>query len=78
VAIPQAVHQFSNAEQLRAAGAGVTLPSDQVTADALRATVTEAHTRGERARELRDEVRCGGGIDGSADAVERLAARRSA
>jgi MGT family glycosyltransferase len=73
VAIPQAVDQFTNAEQLRAAGAGVTLPSEQVTAEALRAAVADAHTRAGRARELRDEVRRAGGIDGSADAVERLA-----
>jgi MGT family glycosyltransferase len=78
VAIPQAVDQFTNAEQLRAAGAGVTLPSEQVTPEALRAAVAEAHACGDRARELRDEVRRGGGIARSADAVERLAARRPA
>jgi EryCIII-like glycosyltransferase len=78
VAVPQAVDQFTNAEQLRAAGAGVTLPAEEVTAEALRAAVAGAHARGARARELRDEVRRGGGVGGSADAVERLAARRRA
>jgi MGT family glycosyltransferase len=73
VAVPQAVDQFTNAAQLEAAGAGVRLPTEEVTADTLRATVAEAAARAPRARELRDEVRRAGGIDGSADAVERLA-----
>jgi MGT family glycosyltransferase len=72
VAIPQAVDQFTNAAQLEAAGTGVHLPAEQVTVDALRAAVADARSRHSRARELRDEVRRAGGIDASADAVERL------
>jgi MGT family glycosyltransferase len=75
VAVPQAVDQFTNAERLEAAGAGVQLAADEVTVDALRAAVAGALARGPRARELRDEVRRNGGIEASADAVERLASR---
>jgi MGT family glycosyltransferase len=73
VAIPQAVDQFTNAAQLEAAGAGVHLPAEEVTAERLRAAVIDAVARGPRARELREEVRRAGGIAASADAVERAA-----
>jgi MGT family glycosyltransferase len=71
VAIPQAVDQFTNAAQLEAAGAGVYLK--EVTAESLRAAVTEARARAPRARELREEIRRAGGVAASADAVERFA-----
>jgi len=74
VAIPQAVDQFTNAERLEAAGAGVRLPAEQVTVDTLRRAVEEAAGLRTRARALRDEVRAAGGVAASADAVERLAA----
>jgi MGT family glycosyltransferase len=73
VAIPQAVDQFTNADRLQAVGAGVHLPNEQVTTASVRTAVAEALDRGARARELRDEIRAAGGIDASADAVERLA-----
>jgi UDP:flavonoid glycosyltransferase YjiC (YdhE family) len=73
VAIPQAVDQFTNAERLQAAGAGVHLPAEQVSAGSLRAAVREALARGPRARELRDEVRGAGGAAASADAILRTA-----
>ncbi len=73
VAIPQAVDQFTNADQLQAAGAGVHLPAREVTADTLRGAVAEAAARASRARELRERVRSEGGVTASADAVERLA-----
>ena len=75
VAIPQAVDQFTNAACLEAAGAGVHLAAEEVTVASLRDAVAEALSRGPRARELRDEVQRGGGVEGTADAVERLAAR---
>ena len=75
VAVPQAVDQFTNAAQLAAIGAGVQLPTEQVTAETLRDAVAEALTRAPRARELREEVRQNGGVAASADAVERLAHR---
>ena len=71
VAIPQAVDQFTNAERLQAAGAGVHLPAEQVSAGSLRAAVGEALENGPRARELRGEVRRAGGAAASADAIER-------
>jgi MGT family glycosyltransferase len=73
VAIPQAVDQFTNAEQLETVGAGIKLPSEQVTADTLGTAVTQAVERAPRARELRDEIRSSGGVAASADAVERFA-----
>jgi MGT family glycosyltransferase len=73
VAIPQAVDQFTNAAQLEAVGAGVQLPSEDVTADTLGTAVARAVERAPRARELRDEIRSTGGIAASADAVERFA-----
>jgi MGT family glycosyltransferase len=74
VAIPQAVDQFTNAERLEAIGAGVQLANDDVTVESLRAAAAEASARRERARELREEVRRTGGLDSTADAIERLAA----
>jgi MGT family glycosyltransferase len=72
VAIPQAVDQFTNAAQLEAVGAGVHLPAEQVTVETLRAAVARARECAPRARELREEIRRTGGIDGSADAIEHL------
>jgi MGT family glycosyltransferase len=73
VAVPQAVDQFTNADRLQATGAGVHLPAEHVSAEALRDAASEAAARGPRARELREEVRRAGGVAASADAVERLA-----
>jgi UDP:flavonoid glycosyltransferase YjiC (YdhE family) len=69
VAIPQAVDQFTNAAQLEAIGAGVQLGERD-----LREAVSAALERTPRARELREEVRRGGGTAKAADAVERLLA----
>lgn len=71
VAIPQAVDQYTNAERLHVAGAGVQLPAEQVSIDGLRAAAAAALERGGRTRELRDEVRHAGGAAASADAIER-------
>ena len=68
VAIPQAVDQFTNAAQLEAIGAGVQLAPEQSLGDA----VAAALQRAPRARELREQVRRGGGTHLAADAVERL------
>jgi MGT family glycosyltransferase len=67
VAIPQAVDQFTNAARLEAIGAGV----QQGERD-LREAVSAALERTPRARELREEVRRGGGTAKAADVVERL------
>lgn len=75
VAIPQAVDQFTNAERLQTAGVGVQLPAEQVSVETLRAAVGEALARGPDARQLRDEVRRAGGVDATADAVQRAALR---
>jgi MGT family glycosyltransferase len=75
VAIPQAVDQFAVADLLQAAGAGVHLPSEQVTAESLRQAAADAAARAARAQELRDDIRAAGGVDRTADAVERLASR---
>ena len=72
VAIPQAVDQFTNAAQLEAAGAGVHLSAEQVTAESLRDAVARAVAQAPRARELQEEVRRSGGIAATADTVERL------
>jgi MGT family glycosyltransferase len=71
VAIPQAVDQFTNAELLQSAGAGVNLPAEEVTADTVHGAVAEALTRTARARALRDNVRRAGGVAVTADAIER-------
>lgn len=75
VAIPQAVDQFTNAGLLQAAGTGVHLPDEQVSADNLRAAVAEALVRRPRAHALRDEVRRDRGPAATADAVVRAARR---
>ena len=72
VAVPQAVDQFLNAETLERIGAGVQLGA--VEPDALRSAVAAARGCAARVRELREEVRAGGGPVAAADAVERLAA----
>lgn len=72
VAIPQAVDQFTNAAQLGALGAGVQLSGEQLDAGRLRAAVDAAAGCAPRVRELRHEVRSGGGVGIAADAVERL------
>lgn len=72
VTFPQAVDQFQNADMLDRAGVGVRLADDAVTPDGVRAAVTGALEREDRAREFRDEVRDGGGSTASADAVERF------
>jgi MGT family glycosyltransferase len=73
VAIPQAVDQFMNAEQLEATGAGVRLADEDVTPEGLRRAVRGALARGRRARELQSEVRRAGGAGRAADAVEAFA-----
>lgn len=72
VALPQAVDQFTNAEQLACAGAGVVLAEDAVTPAGVRAAVDAAVALAPRARTLREEVRSAGGVVACADAVERL------
>lgn len=72
VALPQAVDQFTNAEQLACAGAGVVLAEDAVTPAGARAAVDAAVALAPRARALREEVRAAGGVVACADAVERL------
>ncbi|MCP2253209.1 glycosyltransferase, MGT family [Prauserella aidingensis] len=74
VLVPQAVDQSANAAMLAAIGAGVQ-PDEPWDAPTLRAAVDAALGKARRARELRDEVRAGGGIDRAADAVERLCRR---
>lgn len=73
VAYPQAVDQFANADRLAAIGAGVRIGDEQLTVDGLRDAVRRALACTARARELRDEVRRGGGVTGAADAVEAFA-----
>ncbi|PTL59649.1 macrolide family glycosyltransferase [Paraconexibacter algicola] len=72
VALPQAVDQFTNAEQLACAGAGVVLAEDAVTPAGVRAAVDAAVALAPRARTLREQVRSAGGVVACADAVERL------
>lgn len=74
VAVPQAVDQFANADQLAAIGAGVRIGDEQLTVDGLRDAVSGALACTSRARALRDEVRRSGGVVGAADAVEAFAA----
>ncbi|TCC00428.1 UDP glycosyltransferase [Micromonospora zingiberis] len=79
VAIPQAVDQFGNAQQLVEAGVGRLLPAEEVSAETLRAAVDavadDALVRG-RLTEIRSEVRANGGTGRAADAVEEFLTER--
>jgi MGT family glycosyltransferase len=73
VAIPQAADQFGNAAQLAALGVGRHLPAESVTAESLRAAVTEVTTSAsvtQRLASLKAEIRAHGGVGVAADAVE--------
>ena len=73
VAVPQAVDQFGNADQLVAAGVGLRLSTDEVTAATLRAAVdavADDPRLRRRLAEVRSEVRANGGVRHAADAVE--------
>jgi MGT family glycosyltransferase len=75
VAVPQAVDQFANAQQLADIGAGRHLSAEDATPDALEDAVRSvaADPRiAARLAELRAEVRASGGAGHAADAVEAL------
>ncbi|WP_370947433.1 macrolide family glycosyltransferase [Amycolatopsis sp. cg5] len=72
VAIPFATDGFGNAARLEELGAGVQLPSDQVTAAALRSSVDQVANDpavAQRLAVLSREVRANGGVGKAADAV---------
>ncbi|MEV6694687.1 macrolide family glycosyltransferase [Micromonospora sp. NPDC051196] len=79
VAIPQAVDQFGNAQQLVDAGVGRLLPAEEVTAETLRAAVDavadDAPLR-DRLAGTRSEVRANGGTTKAADAVQSFLTER--
>jgi MGT family glycosyltransferase len=73
VAIPRSMDQFANAARLEAIGAGVRLPVERVSPEAVRAAVERVTSDPDRAARmiaLRDEVRGEGGAGAAADAVE--------
>ncbi|MDT5103806.1 MAG: hypothetical protein QOI25_1319 [Mycobacterium sp.] len=74
VAVPQAVDQFGNAEQLAAIGVGVHLASDPSPPDDLRAALlgVDPDVRW-RLDAISAELRRDGGPDHAADAVEDVA-----
>lgn len=75
--LPQAADQFGNARQCAAAGAGVCLLPDEVTADAVRDAATRLLTDpafSTRAGELRDELQAMPHPDDLVPMIEQLAA----
>jgi MGT family glycosyltransferase len=77
VAVPQAVDQFGNADQLAALGVGVHLTSDPPSPDELRAAllgVTGDPDVRRRLDTVRDDLHRNGGPQHAADAVEDVAA----
>lgn len=80
VAVPQGWDQFGNAAQLADIGAGIHLPAERITPDALRAAVSavsDDREMAERLATIRAELHAGGGVAAAADAVEEfLSARR--
>jgi MGT family glycosyltransferase len=76
VAVPQAVDQFGNAEQLAAIGVGVHLASDPPSPDDLRAALLGVAGDPDvrwRLDAISAELRRDGGPDHAADAVEDVA-----
>lgn len=75
--LPQAADQFGNARQCAAAGAGICLLPDEVTADAVRAAVTRLLSEpaySARAAELRDELHAMPHPDDLVPTIEEIAA----